>query len=766
MKKVININFQGRVIPIEETAFELLKQYIESLRRYFAGEEGREEIINDIQDRIGELFNDCLKGGATCITDDDLGKIINNMGRPEDFEAAENSFADQVTGNANAGSGAAGGGATGNAGAGMGSGSTEKTGSGFGTYEPRGRLYRNDADKVLGGVCSGVANYLKIDPVIIRILLVFMVLGSFGAAVLVYLVLWIVLPTRSLETNIRKRLFRNPDERVLGGVCGGIAAYFNIEVWIPRLIFAAPFILGVVGWIARAVFFMFNDYHEYYTLGTSFGGTLTVIYVILWAVLPEARTATERLEMRGAKIDLESIKASVQEELQSLKEKAIKAGGEFTERAQAFGEELKSGSRRFAKEAGPAAGRTGSGALRAIGMLFKIIFIFFASIVAFSILAALIGILFGSIGNYTVSDVFLQGFWQHFFLWSTLCLFLGIPVISIFHWIIRIITGRKSDNNYIRYIFGTLWLLGVVSAVCLAGSIFRNWRAGNVTTDHEAIAQPSRNKLIVRVKNESLGEDTWTWGMRLDGFIDNDTDNLLHVHNVRMNVGQSPDGEYHLELQKHSRGSNPEEAAQNASRVRYTFTQEDSVLYLSRTLILAQYEPFRAQGVRANVLVPVGKHIYLDESLDRLNGYNVRIFKNKWDNNNWDNDDWDDNDWNWETGVDYVMTKDGLVRADGKKIPKYSDGDNDDDNHDGDDDDKPAAPATHPNQAPDTASGNGAHQYRYHQEAPATKPVPKPAAPADTAKPTIHAEISPKDAAGLPTIDNVGSAFYHISCTL
>jgi site-specific recombinase XerD len=56
MKKVININFQGRVVPIEETAYEMLKRYIESLRIYFAKEEGRDEIINDIEGRIAELF--------------------------------------------------------------------------------------------------------------------------------------------------------------------------------------------------------------------------------------------------------------------------------------------------------------------------------------------------------------------------------------------------------------------------------------------------------------------------------------------------------------------------------------------------------------------------------------------------------------------------------------------------------------------------------------------------------------------------------------
>ncbi len=89
MKKVININFQGRVVPIEESAYDLLKQYTESLRNYFATEEGRDEIINDIESRISELFQERIKNGATCITDEDVNSIINSMGRPKDFADAD-----------------------------------------------------------------------------------------------------------------------------------------------------------------------------------------------------------------------------------------------------------------------------------------------------------------------------------------------------------------------------------------------------------------------------------------------------------------------------------------------------------------------------------------------------------------------------------------------------------------------------------------------------------------------------------------------------
>src|SRR5664279_5586076 len=144
MKKVININFQGAVVPIEETSYELLKQYIESLRHYFENEDGRDEIINDIESRISELFQERLKNGSTCITDDDVNAIIKNMGRPQDFEDAEGGEQQTNTGSKDKTAG-------------------EKEESDFQhswTWKTqRRRLYRDENNKILGGVCSGIASY-------------------------------------------------------------------------------------------------------------------------------------------------------------------------------------------------------------------------------------------------------------------------------------------------------------------------------------------------------------------------------------------------------------------------------------------------------------------------------------------------------------------------------------------------------------------------------------------------------------------------------
>lgn len=98
---------------------------------------------------------------------------------------------------------------------------------------------------MIGGVCSGIANYLGVDPAIIRILFAIISFGGFGLGFLIYIILWIVLPPKDLG-DFPKRLYRNPDDKVISGVAGGLAAYFGRSSSTIRLIFAAPLILNLL----------------------------------------------------------------------------------------------------------------------------------------------------------------------------------------------------------------------------------------------------------------------------------------------------------------------------------------------------------------------------------------------------------------------------------------------------------------------------------------------------------------------------------------
>jgi len=650
MKKIININFHSRVIPIEESAYEILQQYISSLRRYFANEEGRDEIIGDIENRFAELFSETLKKGAACITDDDVNTIITSMGRPEEFEGEEAPQPEAAAAGQQAGTGP----------------NWQNAATGD---EPR-RLYRADNDKILGGVCGGLASYLRLDPAIVRIIFVLITFG-WGAGFLLYLILWIVLPTRSLPVNVRKRLYRNSDDRVIAGVASGLAAYFHIDVWIPRLVFALPLILGIITSILRNLTW-WHWYGPSFITG-GFGGTLFITYIVLWIVLPEAVSASEKLEMRGEKVDLESIKNTVKSDLETFKGRAKEISSDMSEKFQQAGQQLKQGAQTFASEAGPVIRRGGSGFGHAIGVLFKAFFLFIAGIITFALITALAALAFRGDSLLHLKGYILEGFWQNFLAWTAFVLFLVIPVIALLTWLIRRITGVRSRNHYLGYTFATLWVIGLFMTIILGGMIMSNFRARQHVEEGVNMAQPTHNKLIVRTtEHTSRYDDTDFWSdidFGKHGPLYSISEDSFLLTTVRLRVLKSEDTAYHVQLVKISRGSSATKARETASRIEFPVRQTDSVLTLPQGFAIRSHERFRNQQVVVEVAVPVGKRILINRSVEDYrwftinpNNRHIRWRDRNW-NADWDQDDDDGESYSWSSNVEYIMTPTGLSRT-------------------------------------------------------------------------------------------------------
>ena len=656
MKKVININFQGRVIPIEESAYEILKQYIASLRRYFANEEGRDEIINDIENRIAELFSERLKKGATCITDEDVQTVMASMGRPEDFEAETNGNGGTQS-SANAGS----------AGAGQQQSSSQQsqsTGSTYGAGPARGRLVRNADDKIIAGVCSGLANYFHIDPVIMRIIFV-VLLFTGGSGMLVYLILWVAIPSQSIQSNITKRLYRSSDDKVIAGVCGGLAAYFNINTWVPRLIFALPLIIGLFSgpfnwWFGDADFWIGPR-----IVTGSLGSTLFVTYIVLWIAVPIAISAAEKLEMRGERVDLNSIRDTVKEDLESFRSKAQNWGNEVKQSAQQFGDRAKQFGqservKTFTTEASTAARGAGSGIAHIIGVLFKAFFLFIVSMIALALFGALMRLLFSGVPIMSFKEFLLEGFWQNSLAWLVVLLFLGLPVIALITWLIRRIMGVRSRNHYLGYVFGTLWFIGIVSAALLTGSVFRSFRSRSFVEESVPVVQPANGKLYLDVTANSINYQYYS-----NDWFDWDTDNdwplfganldSIMLNTVRIDVVKSNDNDFRVTKVKFSRGVNPVVARNIAEKINFQTTQNDSILYLPKGFSISKKERWRAQQVLLILQVPVGKRFFLDRSISKYDWFDVRYNRR----GGIDIDDNWDRTYGVESGKEYIMTNDG-----------------------------------------------------------------------------------------------------------
>jgi phage shock protein PspC (stress-responsive transcriptional regulator) len=651
MKKIININLSGRVIPIEDSAYEKLQSYIESLRRYFAKEEGRDEIINDIESRIAELMSDKVRKGASCITDADVDEIVASMGRPEDFDAeAAEASADS---------------------------SSKQNPNQEYTYRERTtkrRLYRDSSDKFIGGVCSGIANYLNTDPAIVRILFAIITFGGFGLGFLIYILLWMILPDADLESYSGKRLYRNPDDRIIGGVAGGLAAYFNARARTIRIIFAAPILLSILisildGFSLRHGF----DFFPNIVFG-SLSGTFALAYIILWMVLPEAKSNYEKMEMRGEKVDVNSIRQNVQEGMGNVKDRVKQWSEEVKESAQNFSNKAKefasTRGKTFGREVNEAARTSGRGLGHAIGVLFKVFFLFIVGTIAFALFVVVMALIFGGVAWWPVNDFLWTSKWQQAYAWGTLVFFLLIPLVGFIIWLIRRIIGVRSRRSYLGWTFGFLWTIGWVSVILLAASISRDFRTYDSITSGISTSQPANGRMVVVVSEPEL---QYTGNFSL---IDNDAEgwdlsgDTGRLSTVRFHFLKSTDSLYHVNLRKYSYGRNEEEAQQRAGRIQYHIFSKDSVLDLGNGYTVDKESKFRGQLVEVEIHIPAGKKIRFDPSVnDKLSTINFRIrrsFRKERGIGIWVDDNYTQR---LRSNVDYVMDIDGTLRdTQGNKV--------------------------------------------------------------------------------------------------
>ncbi|HZH65209.1 MAG TPA: PspC domain-containing protein, partial [Flavisolibacter sp.] len=662
MKKIININLYGRVIPIEDAAYDSLQRYIESLRRYFAKEEGRDEIINDIESRIAELMNDKIKKGAPCITEADIAEIITAMGRVEDFEAADRS---DNMGTAETAS------TTSNS-----SGSTYS-----GAYQQSerkrftGRLYRDGNDKFLGGVCSGIAAYMNVDPTVVRLLFAIITFGGFGLGFLLYIILWIVLPLSNVEGYVGKRFFRNPDDQILGGVCGGLAAYFNKSASTIRLIFAAPLLLNIVISVLNGIFNI-GDF-DFGVVDIAFGSltsTFIIAYIILWIVLPMARSPYDKMEMRGEKVDVNRIKQNVQEGMGDFKSRAKDWGDEVRSAAQKMSERAQTFTRTqgadFASDLKQTARPIGSGIGHAIGVLFKSFFLFIAGVFAFAFFVVVLAFTFGGVAK-PINTFLLDGFWQKASMWGVILFFLAVPLIAIITWVIRRIMKVRSQKSYLGWTFGGLWTIGWICLPIFISSVVKDFRFTERTETAINLDQPRMGKLVVQAPGEAIrysGNFAWINADDDNGW--DITDDSLKLSNIRIEVQKSEDSLYHVTVFKYSAGHNRNVASQRAEKIDYRVTNLDSVLSLGSGFGIGEGDKFRGQKVLVEIKVPVGKQIRFDNSVgEKLNPYDIRVGETENHNRrrNWNRRDfrfeWDNNRYyDWQPDTDYYMTADGDLK--------------------------------------------------------------------------------------------------------
>jgi len=581
MKKNISINLQGIIFHIEDDGYEVLSRYLQEVKAHFASYQGHEEIVADIEGRIAELFAARISPNKQVITLADVQDMTAKMGRVSDFNTTPDED-DEPAASAYAGAGSTGGtfgpnGPFGPRGAFGKEGPFGPKGPFAATDadgQPR-RLYRDLAHRKIAGVCAGLAQYFMVNPLWLRLgFLAFLLLPNFvftfghwgdmrhnlglgQFAFIAYVVLWIALPKRydapePIDTLSNsgplagRKFYRDTDAGKVGGVSAGLAAYFNVDVTLIRVLFLAT---------------------------TLVGGTGFIIYIILWVVVPEARTVSEKMQMRGDAVTLSGIDSN----LRSSAETDGPTGpnrpvGTFFENA--------------AREARPA--------FSYVGRALRIVLGAFLLLIAggqLIFLAMALGVALGIFPHDTVEiwDTNTRYMVQHDVSdWGKVAVFLvlGVPTIALLLLGLRLLLRRPLLSSTGSLMLLGLWVAGLVGSGFAIGQRARLTRAQAGYTTTRTFNELNSPGVVLDVRDQ---DDYFDW--------------------VRLRVAAA-DSLASVSAEQEFRAQGPTQTAARLTAqetILYNIAARDSTLLLDQGITLREDSPSRDQRLTVTLHLPLNR---------------------------------------------------------------------------------------------------------------------------------------------------------------
>lgn len=479
MNKTIIININGIVFHIEEDAYEVLRSYMTEVKRHFAYSPDSEEIVTDIENRLAEMFNERLAADQKqVIVLADVQFVTGTMGNVNEFD-----IDDEVDDR----------------------------------FSKSGR-----------------------------------------------------------------KLFRDEDDKILGGVCAGLGHYFSVEPrWIRLL----------------AIIFIF------------IGGIGLPVYIILWIIMPAAVTRADKMAMKGEPINIQNFKRNFDEEVEGLR----------------------GGFNRAQSEVRPVIYQIGKLVVTIATLFIK----FIVSIVAFAGILAMIALFIGLI-------VFL-GYWNSnelntfpftivnpgykSVLAFSAFIIVFIPLAALVLFALRVLVKRIAISKTVYFTMLIIWISGLVLGAYHAskiGSQFNEEAEFSVTTP---LTTSPVYYLKVNPVEFLTREDSVRYNIdqtNFKGTLTSRNRDFNDPRSVRIHI-EKGDVDKPMLIQEYSaRGSNYEQALSTARRVTHGFTQKDSLLTFDPKTHLQRGELWRDQSVRLILKVPENTRVMIERPVnDYLNHHDV-----------------------------------------------------------------------------------------------------------------------------------------------
>ncbi len=520
MNKTININLAGLFFHIDEDAYNRLQRYLSAVRRSFEGTTGADEIMSDIESRIAELFLERRKNDQAVVSIDHVEEVIAIMGQPEDYEVDEEIFEEQT--------------------------SNRKSST---YYSANKKLYRDTTNGYVGGVATGLAHYLGIEPV------------------------------------------------------------WSIVIW---------------------VFLIFMS-----------GGTIVPVYLLLWILVPDAVTTSDRLKMMGKEVNLSNLSGSGRNDFNEVAGNEPGAG-----HSNIVGQRTKRGSVRFFGALG-----------RVIKGIFKVFLKFVGLIIFIAAIAALMATIISvftigftnldGLNVIEIADFIVPARYSSWLLVLAFFLAVGIPLFSLAVLGLRIlVSNMKPIIMPVKLGLLVIWIVAVifitVTIINIAAS--QSYEASYKQTEQINL---SKDQVLALSINEDL-DNRITTGISLNRnwlqIVEYQDETVLSLDIVRTAIKPSKDSTATIDLIYKARGANFLDAKERAQDIIYNYEVTDSTFTGSDRIILKPGTGLSEYKLDIIYEIPVGMRFKVDFAFKRA--YGSWITDNAFENN-------------FELGKTYIMTTQG-----------------------------------------------------------------------------------------------------------
>jgi phage shock protein PspC (stress-responsive transcriptional regulator)/uncharacterized membrane protein YphA (DoxX/SURF4 family) len=388
--------------------------------------------------------------------------------------------------------------------------------------------------------------------------------------------------TSNFTTSKNRKLYRDTENGMIGGVLAGLGHYFGIDkVWLRIFLLVLIFA----------------------------GGTGILAYIILWIVMPEARSTAEKLEMTGEPVTISNIEKKVREEFDNVSEKIKNADYDK------MGNRVKTG----AEKIGSSLGDFIIAVLRVFSKFLGVLLI----IGGLFVLAALF------IGIFTLgSSSFLNVPWQEFidagnftdypvWVFGLIMFFaVGIPFFFLALLGFKLLSPNlKSIGNIAKYTLLAIWLISVSLAISIGIKQATAFAVDGRVVKKENINLNPADTLYMKFKHNDYFAKDLNSNNNFKITLDSVGNNVIYSNNVSLKIMQTDAKIAYIQIEKEAKGETLFEAKERAEKIKYSYKLEGNRLLLDNYLLSDLKEKFRNQEIEITLYLPLGTLLKMDESV-------------------------------------------------------------------------------------------------------------------------------------------------------